>query len=352
MRYLQSQITSNIVYEDIPNYCSLCKHVGHCDAEYYSKGDAPKPPPPHTRIFGKKAAAKYILKGKGLGLQHVDKVLDKIPEKIEVGECSKNAIDHHKYVSVAAFNSPMEIVELPQPVRNDAAEISCAENVDLVAENDVFYAENDNCVAENDSIRVREAVVELDGNGNVGCGNTSVMEADVNWQEDNVNAENYSLDCENIGFTCGIEEKNVCKNEENAINLGGKIVGTMITRSNNIVGDLRRGMKWINFDIAVRLIQNWKRFEVAIKGIKEDVEAVIKRNKLAVSLAIQFQKCVLLYDPVSQLNLKPLDTGEQFDQGVPSPEKPSPIASRTRCCKKGKKALAVHRNERKIGKKR
>ncbi|KAL0341722.1 UNVERIFIED_CONTAM: hypothetical protein Scaly_1834800 [Sesamum calycinum] len=36
-------IVHNIVYEHIPNYCSLCKHVGHRDAECYSNGDAPKP---------------------------------------------------------------------------------------------------------------------------------------------------------------------------------------------------------------------------------------------------------------------------------------------------------------------
>ncbi|KAL0324945.1 UNVERIFIED_CONTAM: hypothetical protein Sradi_5063800 [Sesamum radiatum] len=313
-------IVQNIVYEDIPNYCSLCKHVGHCDAECYSKGDAPKPPP-HRGSFGKKAAANYKLKGKAV-IQQVDKVLDKIPEKTKVGECSKNAIDNHRYVPVAVFNSQKEIVELPQPVCNDEAETCCAENVDLVAEKDAYYVENDICDAENDSIRVMETVVELDGNGNVGCGNTSVMEVDVNWQEDIVTAENYILDCENIGLACGIEGKNVNKKEENDINLGGKIVGTMITRPNNIVDDLRRGKKWVSVDIAVRLIQNWKRFGVVIKGIKEDVETVIKRNKLAVSSAIQFHKCVLLFDPVRQLYLKPLDTGEQFDQVLQDPEPP------------------------------
>ncbi|KAL0310327.1 UNVERIFIED_CONTAM: hypothetical protein Scaly_2938900 [Sesamum calycinum] len=315
-------IVQNIVYGQVPNYCSLCKHVGHRDTECYSKGDAPKPPS-QRRKFGKKneVTERYKLKGKAVA-QDVHKMLDKMTEKNitvnEVGECSKNAVDHPRYVSVAALNSQKGIVELPQPVCNDEVEISCAENDDFVDENDGFCVENDNCVVENDAIRVLETGVEFDGNGNVGCGNTSVMEADVNWQEANV-----SLDCDTFGFTC--------ENEENATNLGEKVVGTMITRPNNIVDELRRGKKWISVDTAVGLIQNWKRFGVVIKGIKEDVEAIIKRNKLAVSSAIQFQKCVLLYDSVRQLNLKPLDTGEQFDLGVPSPEKPSPIASRTRC---------------------
>ncbi|KAL0329001.1 UNVERIFIED_CONTAM: hypothetical protein Sradi_4886800 [Sesamum radiatum] len=320
-------IVQKIEYEQVLTYCSLCHHVGYQDSACYSKGNAPKPPS-RKRVEGRKfvvAKQQQLQKGKEVvqvDHQVFEEMTDRNTPTTEKGECSKMT-DIQK---------------------------SCAENVDLVAVNDGFYAENDVCDVENDSIRVRE--VETDGNGNVGCGNTSVMEVDVNWQEDNVIAENYSLDCENIGFICGIEEKNVNKNEENAINLRKKLVGTMITRQNNIVGDLRRGMKWISVDIAVRLIQNWKRFGVVIKGIKEDVEAVIKRNKLAVSSAIQFQKCVLLYDPVRQLNLKPLDTGEQFDQGVLSPKKPSPIASRTRCRKKGKKVLAVHRKERKAGKKR
>ena len=38
-------IVQRIEYEDIPHYCSLCKHVGHRDSDCYTKGDAPKPPP-------------------------------------------------------------------------------------------------------------------------------------------------------------------------------------------------------------------------------------------------------------------------------------------------------------------
>ncbi|KAL0365778.1 UNVERIFIED_CONTAM: hypothetical protein Sradi_3467900 [Sesamum radiatum] len=37
-------IVQKIEYEQVPQYCSLCKHVGHHDSECYSKGDAPKPP--------------------------------------------------------------------------------------------------------------------------------------------------------------------------------------------------------------------------------------------------------------------------------------------------------------------
>ncbi|KAL0356468.1 UNVERIFIED_CONTAM: hypothetical protein Sradi_4093700 [Sesamum radiatum] len=34
-----------VEYEQVPPYCSLCKHVGHHELECYTKGSAPKPPP-------------------------------------------------------------------------------------------------------------------------------------------------------------------------------------------------------------------------------------------------------------------------------------------------------------------
>ncbi|KAL0334477.1 UNVERIFIED_CONTAM: hypothetical protein Sradi_4659600 [Sesamum radiatum] len=74
------------------------------------------------------------------------------------------------------------------------------------------------------------------------------------------------------------------------------------------------GRRESRFDSVFRLLQTLKQVGVVIKGIKEDVEEAIKRNRLAVSSAILFQKCVLLYDPVRQMNIKPLDTGEHLRQ--------------------------------------
>ncbi|XP_020549414.1 uncharacterized protein LOC110011984 isoform X1 [Sesamum indicum] len=51
-------IVKRIEYEQIPHYCSLCKHVGHRDSECYSKGDAPKPPPQKSSNRGKKVAVE------------------------------------------------------------------------------------------------------------------------------------------------------------------------------------------------------------------------------------------------------------------------------------------------------
>lgn len=55
-------IVQRIEYEQIPHYCSLCKHVGYQGSECYSKGDAPKPPPrkPSNRAVVEKMKGKKV----------------------------------------------------------------------------------------------------------------------------------------------------------------------------------------------------------------------------------------------------------------------------------------------------
>ncbi|KAL0324719.1 UNVERIFIED_CONTAM: hypothetical protein Scaly_2439000 [Sesamum calycinum] len=38
-------IIQKVMFEKLPEYCSLCKHVGHKDSDCFSKGNAPKPLP-------------------------------------------------------------------------------------------------------------------------------------------------------------------------------------------------------------------------------------------------------------------------------------------------------------------
>ncbi|KAL0346346.1 UNVERIFIED_CONTAM: hypothetical protein Sradi_4465900 [Sesamum radiatum] len=82
-----------------------------------------------------------------------------------------------------------------------------------------------------------------------------------------------------------------------------------------------------SIDIALKIVDAVKQFGRTIMNFEEDIEMVIKRNKLAVRSAILYQKCVMIFDRVSQLYLKPLD------------ERSPPIATRTRHRKKGKKHL-------------
>ncbi|KAL2227908.1 UNVERIFIED_CONTAM: hypothetical protein Sindi_1770500 [Sesamum indicum] len=61
-------IVQRIEYEDIPHYCSLCKHVGHRDSDCYTEGDAPKPPPrkPRNREMKGKKVAEEVGRGKAV----------------------------------------------------------------------------------------------------------------------------------------------------------------------------------------------------------------------------------------------------------------------------------------------
>ncbi|KAL0344211.1 UNVERIFIED_CONTAM: hypothetical protein Sangu_1308500 [Sesamum angustifolium] len=148
----------------------------------------------------------------------------------------------------------------------------------------------------------------------------TIAENEITNAENNIStAENTTDENENVkgdvrggwyGETVQPENENV----ENALT-----VGILTTRPTNFIGDLWREKKWISAENAVTLMQNLKRFGVVFEGIKVDVEEAIKRNRLAVSSAILFQKCVLLYDPVRQLYVKPLDTEEHLRQlGLPN----------------------------------
>ncbi|KAL2231763.1 UNVERIFIED_CONTAM: hypothetical protein Sindi_1356300 [Sesamum indicum] len=55
-------IVQRIDYEDIPHYCSLCKHVGHRDSDCYTEGDTPKLPPrkPSNRAVAEKIKGKKV----------------------------------------------------------------------------------------------------------------------------------------------------------------------------------------------------------------------------------------------------------------------------------------------------
>ncbi|KAL2228169.1 UNVERIFIED_CONTAM: hypothetical protein Sindi_1796600 [Sesamum indicum] len=84
-------IVQRIAYEDIPNFCSLCKHVGHRDSDCYLKGDAPKPPPRKQR----KRAAVEVERGKAV-VQEVgesSKTRDQ-PEQLQPAKDTRYHTEH------------------------------------------------------------------------------------------------------------------------------------------------------------------------------------------------------------------------------------------------------------------
>ncbi|KAL0307651.1 UNVERIFIED_CONTAM: hypothetical protein Sangu_3017500 [Sesamum angustifolium] len=112
------KIVQKIEYEQIPRYCSLCKHVGHHDLECYTKGNATKPLP-RKRIDGKNKSAvvnehkqQQKMQGKKV-MQDTRKVIDeravrKEPTVVERGECSKTAEERHRYDSAVFLNDVLD----------------------------------------------------------------------------------------------------------------------------------------------------------------------------------------------------------------------------------------------------
>ncbi|KAL0433841.1 UNVERIFIED_CONTAM: hypothetical protein Slati_2718400 [Sesamum latifolium] len=87
-------IKQKVEFEEVPKYCSLCKHVGHKDADCYSKGNAPKPPPRRQNEDRKQNTEGATLQQKQFrGKTKVHQVFDDRPERshihMERGECSK-----------------------------------------------------------------------------------------------------------------------------------------------------------------------------------------------------------------------------------------------------------------------
>ncbi|KAL0359389.1 UNVERIFIED_CONTAM: hypothetical protein Sangu_0788300 [Sesamum angustifolium] len=42
-------LVQKVVYEQAPQYCKLCKHIGHQEKDCYVRGNAPKPAKPNLR---------------------------------------------------------------------------------------------------------------------------------------------------------------------------------------------------------------------------------------------------------------------------------------------------------------
>ncbi|KAL0424142.1 UNVERIFIED_CONTAM: hypothetical protein Sradi_0949000 [Sesamum radiatum] len=306
-------IVQKVEYEQVPLYCSLCQHVGHQGSECYSKGTAPKPT--HKRVDGRKRGAVEPKQRQGKeGAQ---------------GECSKTTQNRYVPVSVTAENETIQdknyvqadvnvtgidigILETENNLHDDApheivVHTGGAENFMQVTDSDIVinYADEDSCgihggevydTCENDNFFVENETF----NGDI---KHALVENEEHIIDENVIAKN---DFDKNGVVS---------------------FGALILRPDKFVCDLMKRSLWMKVDYVLRISETLKQFGVVMKGIEQDVEKVIKRNQLAVRSGILFQKCVLIFDRVSQLYLKPLD------------ERSPPIASRTRRRKKGKNPL-------------
>ncbi|KAL0339495.1 UNVERIFIED_CONTAM: hypothetical protein Sradi_4466300 [Sesamum radiatum] len=115
-------IRQKVVFEKIPPYCTLCKHVGHLNSACYSKGNAPKPAP-QSRRKGKEPM--WI--DEHLVLKNVEqtKPFNRYPADHPDNIIQCVAVDNSRNVNVKVVS---------------------------IAENEIAHAENDASMAVNESL--------------------------------------------------------------------------------------------------------------------------------------------------------------------------------------------------------
>ncbi|KAL0408464.1 UNVERIFIED_CONTAM: hypothetical protein Sradi_1780800 [Sesamum radiatum] len=285
-----------IEYEQTPRFCSLCKHVGHQNSECYSKGGAPKPP---RRTAGENSQQRTA------ATQQARKVPDELPVRneslIEKGDCSPS----HLYTNT----SIAEHVRTEEECDNHDIEILVPiEKLD-VGNGKIETVNNDSC----DSVGAMIPAVVVDVRVSVDDDNDDhAVDHIVEINDDECDTVFVKMRGDEI-----IEDVDDGQKDDS---------GALILRQNNILCNFER-TSWGMIDGALRILETVYQFGKVMKVIEDDVETVIKRNKLVIKTAALYQRCVLIFDRVSKLYLRPLD------------ERSPPIATRTRRRKKGKNSL-------------
>ncbi|KAL0417384.1 UNVERIFIED_CONTAM: hypothetical protein Slati_3570300 [Sesamum latifolium] len=136
-------IRQKVVYEQVPKYCNLCKHVGHDNLECFSMGNAPRPPPRNHTVKQPKGKEKKMTDER---------------VAMEKGECSKTVEDCPRYAPEETLN------EVPENEKNDNA---CVEVVRNIEENndivhvdeidDAYVGVSDETLEEGNAVVVSDA---------------------------------------------------------------------------------------------------------------------------------------------------------------------------------------------------
>ncbi|KAL0386798.1 UNVERIFIED_CONTAM: hypothetical protein Sradi_2561600 [Sesamum radiatum] len=127
-----------VEYEQVPQYCSLCKHVGHHDLECYTKGNAPKPPPRAKKMKDKVVVQNNVSTEKGEYSKTFELIVDENEEHATVN-------DNNETVEPIIVGNDMTIVDEnatvePLEVENEA------QIVDVMPENDDCFVENETSI--------------------------------------------------------------------------------------------------------------------------------------------------------------------------------------------------------------
>ncbi|KAL0283421.1 UNVERIFIED_CONTAM: hypothetical protein Sradi_7230500 [Sesamum radiatum] len=122
-------IVQKVVFEQLPEYCSLCKHVGHKDVNCFSKGNAPRPPP-RSNLYTRQqqVAGTGMKQTRDKGKKVFEPVnyseRNKAPSTAEKAECSK--------ANQVCENEPFDSAKLSGEMREVTVGVHC-EGVAMVA---------------------------------------------------------------------------------------------------------------------------------------------------------------------------------------------------------------------------
>ncbi|KAK4384642.1 hypothetical protein Sango_3039300 [Sesamum angolense] len=74
-------LVQKVVYEQAPQYCKLCKHIGHQEKDCYVRGNAPKPAKPNLRHKAQARKRNIVQQNRGNSttVPDVHKVFDNFP---------------------------------------------------------------------------------------------------------------------------------------------------------------------------------------------------------------------------------------------------------------------------------
>ncbi|KAL0407595.1 UNVERIFIED_CONTAM: hypothetical protein Sradi_1693900 [Sesamum radiatum] len=239
-------IVQRIEYEEVPRYCTLCKHLGHNDAECYSKGDALKTP--RRRVKGKTAAT---VKEKWEAVRN-EPTVDK------EGECSKTADNCHDNALVEILPKSTVTVQLTAfSVENEAHDNDFDDNA-------INHVVEDNCDIHGKENHVQNDIID-----------------EVHAENSASNAENESLNVivehvfvengVNIEHEFLVEHGNVCtiandnekveddESDDNEQSCNDTF-GALILRPDNFLCDLKKRTSWLKVDNALRLFDTFIKF--------------------------------------------------------------------------------------------
>ncbi|KAL0356476.1 UNVERIFIED_CONTAM: hypothetical protein Sradi_4094500 [Sesamum radiatum] len=231
-------IRQKIEYEQIPKYCSLCKHVGHRATECYSKGNAPKPPP---RV---KTSAVYRQKQQQQTVQSDEhQVLDALPEQTNKSETCENSSSRYNVetVNISAHKEDDKLVAVSEVIREEVY-----------------------CIPENDTNERENHANAINGIDEIDVINPSTIVCD---NDENVEHAIDEIDA-NYPLEIGASEEIHKSNGVNDPIVGNEIIGVMMLSPIGMACDLMRRKEWIKMDSALNLLQNIKQFGIVIQSIK------------------------------------------------------------------------------------